>query len=292
MKMCRSGLPKNNSNPSLEEQAMLMVEQSSSFTSSSSRFHVDRDTRIAKGAAAAPIDVKLKSPWQTDFKKRNIQNNTRKVQFCSVDFHCEIPHRCSYTESEKEDLWYQPNHLKHLRMRAEQEDQCFQAGKEGLLNEELQFLLVDDDFPARHQAARASVRLVMIEQLQEQREHGLRKKSIKESSSSKFSNTLLHEKYEQATCGNQLDAHCRALQLERELRCCEDAASLKTISTVGRVMQRRSLDHLKSQKEFHKQKEELRWNARKSSSFSNLMARSDCAPCRPTRRSSQTTKNE
>ena len=225
---------------------------------------------------------------------RKSSSTTPKVQFFPVDFQCCIPHHSDFSKEERLNYWYNPETLKSMRRQASHEERCFRAGKDAFIHKELASMLLEDqDFPFRMRIARESVHAVLEEQQQQ-----LRDKSL----SKNMKTQALHQRYVKATEGNQLDALCRALQLQRELQEIETCdvplkgdgsssyrgRSMSPRGSVRNTLRRRSLDAIKSRKERRQQKEACRWSPmkEKSISLSGSLSSIDAAPCRPCRRDS------
>ena len=259
----------------------LPVEHDDSSSSSSSTF-----------CPLSPLELKRIIP------ARKSSSRARKVQFSPVDCHCEIPHLSDYSEEERLNYWYNPESLKSMRRQADHEERCFRAGKDAFIHKELASMLLEDqDFPFRMRIARESVHAVLEEQQQQLREKSLSKN---------MKTQALHQRYVKATEGNQLDALCRALQLQRELQhkpkietcdiplqgdgslSCRRNSMTATPGSVRSVLRRRSLDAIKTKKERRQQREARRWKSieKSSMSLSASLSSIDTAPCRPCRRES------
>ena len=258
----------------------LPVEHDDSSSSSSSTF-----------CPLSPLELKRIIP------ARKSSSRARKVQFSPVDFHCEIPHLSDYSEEERFHYWYNPESLKSMRRQASHEERCFRAGKDAFIHKELASMLLEDqDYPFRMETARESVHAVLDEQLRQ----------LSSSSDTNRKTQALHQRYVKATEGNQFDALCRGLQLERELQqqqeILEDydvplkgdgsssyrGRSMSPRGSVRNTLRRRSLDAIKSRKERRQQREACRWSPMKenSISLSGSLSSLDAAPCLPCRRDS------
>ena len=253
------------------------------------RLPADHDDSSSTFCPLSPLDLKRIIPV-----KRSL-STARKVQFFPVDFQCDIPHHSDFSREERLNYWYNPETLKSMRRQASHEERCFRAGKDAFIHKELASMLLEDqDFPFRMRIARESVHAVLEEQQQQLREKSLSKN---------MKTQALHQRYVKATEGNQLDALCRALQLQRELQeietcdvplkgdgssACRRNSMTATPGSVRSVLRRRSLDAIKTKKERRQQREARRWKSieKSSMSLSASLSSIDTAPCRPCRRES------